>query len=116
MWRNTVQPGRSQTTIWRKRIACWITKATDTHSEYVILIDFALQQRNAPQRYVILRTFPVQLNISHVYFRLERLKLGNSLSNIPHKILLPCGQYEGDTCTRNGRGGGCTAVIDRWSH
>ena len=26
------------------RIACWITKATDTHSEYVILTVFALQQ------------------------------------------------------------------------
>jgi hypothetical protein len=24
-------------TIWRMRIACWIPKATDTHSEYVIL-------------------------------------------------------------------------------
>ena len=31
-------------TIWRKRIACWETKATDTHSRYVILIDFPLQQ------------------------------------------------------------------------
>ena len=26
------------------RIACWIPKATDTHTEYVILIAFALQQ------------------------------------------------------------------------
>jgi hypothetical protein len=24
-------------TVWRKRNACWITKATNTHSEYVIL-------------------------------------------------------------------------------
>jgi len=28
----------------RMRFACWITKATDTHSEYVILIAFPLQQ------------------------------------------------------------------------
>ena len=27
----------------RMRIACWILKATDTHSEYVILIAFPLQ-------------------------------------------------------------------------
>ena len=27
------------------RFACWIFKATDTHSEYVILIEFPLQQR-----------------------------------------------------------------------
>jgi hypothetical protein len=33
-------------TIWRMRIACWIPKATNTntHTEYVILIAFALQQ------------------------------------------------------------------------
>ena len=31
-------------TIWSMRIACWIPKATNTHSEYVILIAFALQQ------------------------------------------------------------------------
>jgi hypothetical protein len=30
--------------IWRMRIACWIPKATNTHSEYVILIAFPLQQ------------------------------------------------------------------------
>jgi hypothetical protein len=30
-------------TIWRMRIACWIPKTTDTHSEYVIL--FALPQQ-----------------------------------------------------------------------
>ena len=30
--------------IWRLRIACWITKATQVHSEYVTLIAFPLQQ------------------------------------------------------------------------
>jgi hypothetical protein len=32
-------------TIWCIRIACWIPKATNTLSEYVILIAFPLQQR-----------------------------------------------------------------------
>jgi len=32
MWKNIVDPDRPQMTIWRKRIACWIPKATDTHS------------------------------------------------------------------------------------
>ena len=32
MWKNMVQPGRPQMTIWRKRIACWIPKVTNTHS------------------------------------------------------------------------------------
>ena len=32
------------TVIRRIRIACWIRKATNTHSQYVILIAFPLQQ------------------------------------------------------------------------
>jgi hypothetical protein len=44
MCKNTVGPGGPQITIWRLRIACWIPKATNTHSEYVILIAFQLQQ------------------------------------------------------------------------
>ena len=39
-----VEPGRPQMTIWRMCIACWVPKATNTHSEYVILIAFPLQQ------------------------------------------------------------------------
>jgi hypothetical protein len=43
MWRHIVEkPDRPRMTIWRKRIACWITKATETYSEYVILIAFPL--------------------------------------------------------------------------
>ena len=30
--------------IWRMRFACWITKATDIHSEYIIFIAFPRQQ------------------------------------------------------------------------
>ena len=41
MWANTVELGRWQMTIWFMCIACWITKATNTHSEYVTLIDFS---------------------------------------------------------------------------
>jgi len=44
MWKNTVQTGRPQTAIRRMCIACWTPKATHTHTEYVILIDFPLQQ------------------------------------------------------------------------
>jgi hypothetical protein len=40
--------------IQRMRFACWITKATDTHSEYVIFIAFHGNNcyANAPQCYV----------------------------------------------------------------
>jgi hypothetical protein len=41
-------------TIRRMGIACWITKATDTHSEYVILVAF-LRQQWSQQRASMLR-------------------------------------------------------------
>jgi len=45
MWKKIiVKPDKPQMTIWHIRIACWIPKATDTPSEYVILIVFTLQQ------------------------------------------------------------------------
>jgi hypothetical protein len=44
MWKNTADPCRSQMTIWRIHIPCWIPKATTTHAEYVLLTAFAQQQ------------------------------------------------------------------------
>ena len=35
---------RPQVAIWSVRFACWMTKATETHSQFVILIAFPLQQ------------------------------------------------------------------------
>ena len=43
VWKNIVEPGKSQMTVWRTRIGCCIPEATNTHSEYVILV-FPLQQ------------------------------------------------------------------------
>jgi len=43
MWeKNTVERASPQMAIWR--IAYWVTKATYTHSEYVIVTAFPLQQ------------------------------------------------------------------------
>ena len=44
MWRNFTERGKIRMTIWRLRIACWVTKAKNTHAQYVILIDFPMQQ------------------------------------------------------------------------
>ena len=44
MWENIADSGSSQMTVWLVRIARWITKATDTHSEYVMFIAFPVQQ------------------------------------------------------------------------
>ena len=60
MWIDTVQLDRPQMTIWRMRIACWIRKATKTHSGYVILIAFQCNNgcKKAHHCYII-RTLPV---------------------------------------------------------
>jgi len=39
-----VEPDWPHVTIWRLHVSCWITKATNTHSEYVILIDFPMKK------------------------------------------------------------------------
>jgi len=38
MWKNIVERGRPQMTIWRMPPAFWIPKAADTHTQHVILI------------------------------------------------------------------------------
>jgi hypothetical protein len=43
MWKNILQPDRPQMTIWYTPISCWVPKATNAHSECVILIGFPLQ-------------------------------------------------------------------------
>jgi len=59
MWTNVAEQSRPQTTIWRMRIACRITKAIHTHTVYNTY-DFQGNNdyANATQRYVIL-TLPV---------------------------------------------------------
>jgi hypothetical protein len=44
MWKNIVEPEKPLTAILRMRIAYCVPKARDTHSEYVIIIGFPLQQ------------------------------------------------------------------------
>ena len=44
MWKNIVEPDRPQITKRHMRVSCWIPKTTNTYLEYVIIIDFPLQQ------------------------------------------------------------------------
>ena len=44
MRKNAAQPDKPQMRIRRMRIACCVTKATEQHSEYVILIALPRQQ------------------------------------------------------------------------
>ena len=56
-------------TIRRIRTECWITKATNTHSEYVIIIAFPRQQwlRESASVLTFIRSLPILL--SHYVFR-----------------------------------------------
>jgi len=57
MWKNIVEPGRPEVTIWRMRFACWITKATNTYSEYVLLLfQGSSGYKNAP-KYCVIPTY-----------------------------------------------------------
>ena len=57
IWKNIVERGRSQMTIWRTCIACWVPKVKNTLTQVMqILIAFPLRQllwANASNCYVI---------------------------------------------------------------
>jgi hypothetical protein len=52
MWKNIVERGMPQMTIWRMRIACRIHNATNTHSGCVILLYCNNGYSLEPQYYV----------------------------------------------------------------
>jgi hypothetical protein len=52
-----VEPDRPQTTILRVCLACCITQATNTHSEYLIFIAFPLQQRLQDRDFMLSCTY-----------------------------------------------------------
>ena len=82
MWKNIAQPDRPQMTIWRKQIAGCIPKATNTHSEYVILIAIRLQlwlhERTSIIRYKYIACLvKIELTICYCTPVCESLKLCN---------------------------------------
>ena len=67
--KNIVEPDRPQMTIWRTRTACWIPKATNTHSQYVLLITFSTATIVARSRLIVayVRTVPVSFNTNKIH-------------------------------------------------
>jgi hypothetical protein len=78
--------------IQRMRFACWITKATDTHSEYVILVAFPRQQR-LRERVSILHyryiTCLVFFFLAHQYKYHVRIFSRSALARGPEKHFSP---------------------------
>ena len=70
IWKNIVQPSRPQMTIWRMRIECWITKATNTFWKYVIFIALPPRQLMG-ERASVLYCYTVTLLYSYTVILLH---------------------------------------------
>jgi hypothetical protein len=57
--------------IRRMRFACWITKATDTHSDYVILTAFPRQQWLRERASVLRYTYAAYLVLRQVRYAIS---------------------------------------------
>ena len=79
MWKNIVQPNSPQMTIWRMRVSSWVSKATNTHSQYVILTVFPLQnwlkERASKLRYTY---------IACIYLNIKQLDALNIIMSVFH--------------------------------
>jgi hypothetical protein len=101
LWENVekyYRAGQATVAIWRMRTACWIPKATDTHSEYVILIAFSQQQwwhesascyvpRTSVYCYFVCKTFLCPLTICNAFPSAKISKCRTISIDIWHKIL-----------------------------
>jgi hypothetical protein len=66
MWKNMAQPDRPKKTIRRMRIAGWIPKATNTHSEHVRLTAFPLKRWLQERASILFLPSPELAAASHV--------------------------------------------------
>ena len=65
LWDNVeICAGQPEMTIWRKRIACWILKATNTHTSCEILIALPLQQLSHQHASMLRYTYTAYLIIT----------------------------------------------------
>jgi hypothetical protein len=81
--KNIVELDLPQMTIWHKCIACRISKATNTHSEYVILVAVPLQKKWLQKRVLLLRyTYIACLVVTESVYTVQYgLNLTTILSN-----------------------------------
>ena len=62
MWENIVQLATDDRITLRMHIACWIPKATNTHSEYVILLFHRNNDCIKVSQCYVIRTLPASLS------------------------------------------------------
>jgi len=66
MWENVVEQYTEQMTKWCIHIACWIPKATNTHTGCIIIIAFPLQHRLHERTSMIRYTYIAFLFLSKI--------------------------------------------------
>jgi len=91
MWKNIVEPVWPQMTVWRMRVACWIPKSTNTHSDCVILIAFPLLQW-WHERASKLRSRHIACLVASGQQRLHHTKDGLATTPERHTFLLLVGK------------------------
>ena len=71
IWKNIVESDRPKMTVRRMRIAFWILKATNIHSEYVTFIALPRQQwlheRGSMLRYTYIASLETKYRLIHAY-------------------------------------------------
>jgi len=87
MWKNIVETGRPQMAIWRMHITWRIHKATNTHSEYVMLIDCSLQQW-------LLECVSVLTLYVHCLFHTKQCKVSTCRNSIEQRACCPIKKTE----------------------
>ena len=89
MWKNIVEPGWPQMKIWRMYIACWVTEATNTHSEYVIIIAFPLKQWLHGRPSVLRYTYTVRVFESPTHAQIYECTIRFTCSTSQGHLLVP---------------------------
>ena len=89
MWKNIAELDRPQMAIWHICIACWISKATNTHTQnmyYLLLSHCNNGCMNMPPCHVT-HTLPILYNISENKLSLLHMPFQNARKKIPENIL-----------------------------
>ena len=72
MWDNSVEPGNPQTTVRSMSTVCRIPKATNTHSQYIILIASPLKQWLQERPSMLRLTYIVCLALYYIFILVLR--------------------------------------------
>ena len=89
MCKNNVDPDRPEITIRRMRIAWWIPKATNTNSEYVIILYFSLKQWLQKRASKLRYTYIALLGFVTIIQLVPNKLHGNIFLNIKNLLLDP---------------------------